>query len=396
MPKKRVLVVDDLADQRILMSAFLSEDYHVELAENGEEGLTKAMEYLQPDIILLDIEMPGLNGFEVIGHLKREEQTFQIPVIFITAQDQPEMETKGLELGAVDYITKPLNRSVVLARIKTQLSLFETNKNLQSIIERELLRHRETDSILARLEYDSKSEVIRDIAHHWRNPLSVLSISLGLMLDKNENESEMDHYHRMLEKGNRLTSIAHDLSRTIDEYRQMFASERGVRREFPIRDQIEQVMRLHKPFLEGLRVDVQINGALDAEFYGYVSDFNIVLYQIIKNAHEALQECSGDDPKIEIEIIDDSFSLMVSVHDNGGGVDSKLRHSIFDPYVSTRSQHSGKGMGLFISKKIIEQRFDGDITWSNLKDGAKFLIRFPKSMGLNCDKSCNNPVNFEI
>ena len=119
--KKTVLVVDDTPDNLSLMSGLLKETYRVKLANSGEKALKAAQGDNPPDLILLDIMMPGMSGYEVCQALKAEPATRHIPVIFLTAMSSMEDEQKGLELGAADYITKPISPPIVLARVKTQL-----------------------------------------------------------------------------------------------------------------------------------------------------------------------------------------------------------------------------------------------------------------------------------
>jgi len=121
--KKTVLVVDDTPDNLSLMSSLLKDDYKVKVANGGEKALKIAATNPQPDLILLDIMMPGMDGYEVCQHLKSDPATRDIPVIFLTAKAEVEDEKKGLELGAVDYITKPISPPIVMARVATQLSL---------------------------------------------------------------------------------------------------------------------------------------------------------------------------------------------------------------------------------------------------------------------------------
>ena len=120
-PRPIILVVDDTPDNLTLMSDLLKGTYRVKVANSGE----KALKYLEgdgkPDLILLDIMMPGLSGYDVIREIKANQATRDIPVIFLTAMDAVEDEKKGLELGAADYITKPISPPIVLARVKTQL-----------------------------------------------------------------------------------------------------------------------------------------------------------------------------------------------------------------------------------------------------------------------------------
>lgn len=121
--KKTILVVDDTPDNLALMSGLLKNDYKVKVANSGEKALRIAGAEPQPDLILLDIMMPGMDGYEVCQILKGNPDTATIPIIFLTAKVEVEDEKKGLELGAVDYITKPVSPPIVLARVKNHLAL---------------------------------------------------------------------------------------------------------------------------------------------------------------------------------------------------------------------------------------------------------------------------------
>ena len=119
--KATVLVVDDTPDNLSLMSGLLKELYKVKVANSGEKGLKIAQSDPPPDLILLDIMMPGMDGYEVCQHLQSDPKTRDIPVIFLTAKSEVEDEKRGLEMGAVDYITKPISPPIVMARVATQL-----------------------------------------------------------------------------------------------------------------------------------------------------------------------------------------------------------------------------------------------------------------------------------
>ncbi len=121
--KKTILVVDDTPDNLSLMSGLLKDDYKVKVANNGEKALKIAAAEPQPDLILLDIMMPGMDGYEVCQFLKKNPATVNIPVIFLTAKAEVEDERKGLEYGAVDYLTKPVSPPIVMARVKNHLAL---------------------------------------------------------------------------------------------------------------------------------------------------------------------------------------------------------------------------------------------------------------------------------
>ena len=119
--KKSILVVDDTPDNLSLMAGLLKDQYRVKLANSGEKALAAVRGPSPPDLILLDIMMPGMSGYEVCEHLKKDTATRNIPIIFLTAMNATEDEKKGLDLGAADYITKPISPPIVLARVKTQL-----------------------------------------------------------------------------------------------------------------------------------------------------------------------------------------------------------------------------------------------------------------------------------
>ncbi|MGZ5007914.1 MAG: response regulator [Methylobacter sp.] len=121
--KATLLVVDDTPDNLALMSALLKDQYKVKLANSGERCLKIADTDTPPDLILLDIMMPEMDGYEVCRRLKAKIKTRDIPIIFLTAKSEIDDETRGLELGAADYITKPISPPIVLARIKTHLSM---------------------------------------------------------------------------------------------------------------------------------------------------------------------------------------------------------------------------------------------------------------------------------
>ncbi|MEO5339044.1 MAG: two-component system response regulator [Magnetococcus sp. MYC-9] len=123
MDTSTVLIIDDTPDNLVLLSSLFKGIYKVKAANNGRDGVRIASTGVAPDLILLDVMMPEMDGYEVCRHLKAQPATEGIPIIFLTAKSATEDEQKGLELGAVDYITKPIHPSVVLARVRGQLAL---------------------------------------------------------------------------------------------------------------------------------------------------------------------------------------------------------------------------------------------------------------------------------
>lgn len=137
----RILVVDDAPANLTLMSGLLKEEFRVQAVTSGDKALKVAMSDKPPDIILLDVMMPEMDGYEVCKRLRSDERTRNIPIIFLTARSEVEDEEKGLSLGAVDYITKPISPAIALARIRTHLTLYRQRKELldaQEVISEEL------------------------------------------------------------------------------------------------------------------------------------------------------------------------------------------------------------------------------------------------------------------
>ncbi|HJV74925.1 MAG TPA: response regulator [Noviherbaspirillum sp.] len=127
-----ILIVDDAPDNIMLLSALLKGRYKVKIATDGAKALQIAAVAPHPDLILLDVMMPEMDGFETCRRLKAAPATADIPVIFLTARIQPEDEEKGLRLGAADYITKPISPPIVLARVTTQLELKKAREQLKT------------------------------------------------------------------------------------------------------------------------------------------------------------------------------------------------------------------------------------------------------------------------
>lgn len=131
--KPVVLVVDDTPENIDVLRGILCADYALKVANNGALALRIASEF-PPDLILLDVMMPGMDGYEVCRQFKKNEATRHVPVIFVTAKDDIEAETRGLAIGAADYITKPVRPPIVLARVKTHLALYNQRRHLESLV----------------------------------------------------------------------------------------------------------------------------------------------------------------------------------------------------------------------------------------------------------------------
>lgn len=133
LEKSTVLIVDDERDNVMLIGELLKKEYHIKIANNGEKAIDIAQSTTPPDLVLLDIMMMGMDGYEVCRQLKNHPITAEIPVIFLTVKNDVTDESRGLGLGAVDYITKPISAAILMARVKTHLEM----KKMQNFLANE-------------------------------------------------------------------------------------------------------------------------------------------------------------------------------------------------------------------------------------------------------------------
>jgi len=166
-----VLVVDDAPENIDLLDGVLNQDYKIKVALNGEKALKIAGSESPPDIILLDIMMPGMDGYEVCRRLKSDAKTQDIPVIFVTSMSEVDDETKGLQVGAIDYITKPISPAIVKARVKNHLELKEARENLKN--QNEILEQRVDQRTIEILDLQRVEFELRAAQEKVENELNI-------------------------------------------------------------------------------------------------------------------------------------------------------------------------------------------------------------------------------
>ena len=171
--KPVVLIVDDAPVNIQILADCLKDKYQIKVASDGLRCLELVSNYIEPDLILLDIEMPGMNGYEVCRQLKINSMTQNIPVIFVTGNDQEEDEEKGLKLGAVDYITKPIRPSIVAARVNTHITLKQQRDQLIS-----MASHDQLTGLYNRhyLFHNAQKQISRSIRH--KTPMSLVMMDI--------------------------------------------------------------------------------------------------------------------------------------------------------------------------------------------------------------------------
>ncbi len=207
-----VLVVDDTPDNISLMSGLLEGFYNVKIANNGEKALRIAQSDTKPDLILLDIMMPEMDGYEVCQQLKADSKTRDIPVIFLTAKTEEEDEAHGLDLGAADYITKPISPPVVLARVRSHLALSKRTTMLRSLSEK-LSRY------MSPQVYRSIFEGLQDVSiQAKRKKLTIFFSDIKDFTQTTENMQPEDLTYLLNNYFSEMSKIALEYGATIDKF----------------------------------------------------------------------------------------------------------------------------------------------------------------------------------
>jgi len=210
--KPTVLVVDDTADNLALMAALLKDSYRVKVVNHGEKGLAIANSAHPPDLILLDIMMPQIDGYEVCRRLKANPATCDIPVIFLTAKSDEEAEEKGFELGAVDYITKPISPPILLARVHNHIALNVRTAMLHSLSEK-LSRY------LSPQVYKSIFEGAQDVSiNAVRKKLTIFFSDIKDFTQTSEHMQPEDMTYLLNSYFSEMSKIALEYGATIDKF----------------------------------------------------------------------------------------------------------------------------------------------------------------------------------
>jgi len=263
--------------------------------------------------------------------------------------------------------------------VETRTSELENlNASLKHLVFDEVQAHRQKDKMLIQQSKMAEmGDMLSMIAHQWRQPLNQMSYVL-MNIDSAYEFKELDkkYLDTKIKEGN---SVLEFMSETIDNFRNYFRPNRE--KEFVlVSDVIQTTLGLMKSSLDvdGIEVEMQLEGSDLTHIYR--NEFMQVILNLVKNAKDILNSKKIQNPKIVINTICRSHSLVVSVCDNAGGVDEKIMDRIFEPYFSTKDKKSGTGLGLYMSKMIIEEYMDGSLSITNTKDsqgkniGACFKI----------------------
>ncbi len=262
--------------------------------------------------------------------------------------------------------------------------LDELNKNLDQRVKLEVLRRREQEQMLVhQSRLAAIGEMVGAIAHQWRQPLNALGLVLqNMQLTHQQGRLDEAAIRRSIDKSGRLIN---KMSSTIDDFRDFFKPKKNLEFFSPYLS-IESVMELLAATLKNRGIKVEIIGDKQTEVYGYKGEFSQVILNIISNAIDSLLENQPDNPLILIVIKESQGKVLIDISDNGGGVKEQNLHKIFDPYFTTKSSSEGLGIGLYMSKMIIEKSMHGKLYAKNYDKGVTFTIELSISPDLQKNK----------
>ncbi|QOY54827.1 DUF3365 domain-containing protein [Candidatus Sulfurimonas marisnigri] len=247
-----------------------------------------------------------------------------------------------------------------------------------SLLEQEKLfdENRKKDEImLAQSRNAAMGEMISMIAHQWRQPIAIISMwANNIIADIDMDEVHNDDFKKYAKNINEQTQY---LSQTIDDFRNFFKPDKA-KEKVLIQDVMDECLGVVGKSLQNSNVHVEKNYTCNTPISIHARELMQVYINILKNAKEALVEQEIKDAKVIINIYEDENSVVCEIKDNANGIKEEIMQKIFDPYFTTKGVHSGTGIGLYMSKIIVEQHLHGTISAVNIKKGVCFSIVIPK------------------
>jgi len=334
--KHSILIVDDVTDNIKIISDSLRSFYKMRAVTTGANAIKVCLSDSPPDLILLDIMMPDMDGLEVCKWLKKSPVTQHIPIIFITALTQAENVVEGLKVGAVDYITKPINPHILKARVDTQCKILAINDNLREqvdmMVENVQLRD-ECDRIVQhdlRIPLSELTETIKSVENHYRNPVKVLQSVKSLRQSSGLLAQQIDNIITLykLEDGSyKYQPVSLILSDIVNDVRETFS------------------LSSSKKLLE-INSEIDLDICIEGEVFLTKS----LISNIYKNAMEAAPRGSA----ITFASKTAAGKVILTIQ-NYGMVADKIADQLFEKYTS-HGKRNAVGVGAYLSKLMIEMQ----------------------------------------
>lgn len=396
----KIMIVDDnLQNIKLLGQLLRQKNYKIAISETGEEALSIVEEVI-PDLILLDIIMPGIDGYETCRKLKLNDKTKGIPVIFLSSLKESINKVEGFEAGGVDYISKPIDPDELFARVNTHLTISSLQKQLKNeiILKDKLINeiNEKTDELLITQQHLIESQKIASLgylvtgmAHELNTPLSIGITSSSLINDKiesidkfckdnNISENEIiETIREVLESNSLLMNSLKKLDNLIKDFKQLSIEQiQSDKKDFKILKVIENCVRVNLHVMDRNDVVYEVKGNKDSLHEGFPEAIERVIGDLTKNSviHGFTTK---DNNKISINVNDDDDKVEIDYYDNGKGIPQELETKIFDPFFTTNKSR-GTGLGLSVVYNIVTQKLRGNISYIDDNIGSHFRISFPK------------------
>lgn len=348
--KQTILIVDDNIDTvELLRKRLRAEGYNALEAYDGEEALKKVYEKI-PDLIVLDVMMPKMNGYEVCKRLKTDEKTKFIPVIMLTAKSDVESKVKGFDIGADDYVPKPFDYRELLARVRSLL-----------------LRKEASERAIEEERTEAVRKLINSLTHEIRNPIvSIAGFAKKLYDSLPPGHPNKPYLMTILQESERLERILKEILNL-----KMIAI--GFMENVETLKVIEEVLQELEKEIEDSDVEVETYFKQLPNLYIDKEHLKIVLRNIIKNAIEAMEKAEKKVLKISVEQTGNNIEIKIS--DTGKGIPKELIKKIFEPFFTSKLY--GPGLGLTVALTIV-QYYKGFISVeSEVGKGTTIIVRFP-------------------
>ncbi|WP_461256571.1 response regulator [Treponema sp. R80B11-R83G3] len=390
--RKKIIVVDDSLEDLTILKSILKDIYMVYPCPSAS-AMFNLLEHIQPDLILLDIEMPEMNGYDAAKKLKSVDEYYDIPIIFLTAMSDDQSEIKGLKLGAVDYIRKPFIMPLLLKRINIHLSLMEQrkmildrNKEIEKLLEIKIeeARLREKAELEAEDASRAKSEFLSHMSHEIRSPLNAVIGTINIARETDDIQT----LKRYLEKAN---DTSRHLLKVINNILDMSKIEANkfelLHGNFNFRNMLSKVIDLTRARAEKKNTHITVN--VHENFPPFIINDEQRLSQVITNLMTNAIKFSLENGKIELnaeklEERDGDIILKIEVADNGIGISPERQKELFTIYKHAdgiQQKTGGTGLGLAISKRIVEL-MQGKIWIESEPDkGSKFIFTIKAKEG---------------
>ena len=406
-----ILLVDDDPVNLSVFGQCLAPYYDILVTTSGAQALQLASGKPKPDLVLLDVMMPGMDGYEVLSQLKANPITNDIPVIFVTALDSNHEEERGLQLGAVDYLYKPCNLSILLARVRTQLELKRSRdwlKNKNDFLEAELeRRHQENQQVQLQLLQSEKlaaiGQLAAGIAHEINNPLGFVHSNLhnlntyildifavleayDSLIEKNAIQPEFLHELMALKQEKDINYLCSDVPQLIAESQDGLSRIRDIIQALKDFSHIEnnnwELADLHKGIDSTITIiwnKLKYHCTIHKE-YGDIPEIvclpnqlNQVFMNLLINAAQAIEK-KGD---ITIRTSSHDQEVWVEISDTGQGIAPENLTHLFEPFFTTKPVGKGTGLGLSISANIISNHHGRIEVDSKVGHGTTFRVCLP-------------------